>query len=272
MHLFLWLVLIFSAAGIAAFFLSKIPEVAGRPVKVTISGHESMFSYLALKLRLIGAKAWHFILEAKDLTPPVKTSITSQMEKVRQVFRVRIRRSEQDQEWMPEVAEVAESNENIFLLAIKKNPTDKSAYEGLGRLYLQEKNFTEAGEIFRYLAKIDPDKDTNHSNLGLILYSLQKYPEAVVEYEKALSINGKIPARWINLSLCFIASGDYGKAIRAINNAISLDERNINYLNLLSEIYLKAGNKMRAEEVLEQILQLEPTNRITREKLMRLKI
>jgi len=54
--------------------------------------------------------------------------------------------------------------------------------------------------------------------------------------------------------------------------ALQLDKSNINYLNLLADTYVKLENNVRAEEVLEQILGLDPTNRLAREKLMRLKI
>jgi hypothetical protein len=51
-----------------------------------------------------------------------------------------------------------------------------------------------------------------------------------------------------------------------------LDRRNVNYLLLLSDAYLKFDNKVRAEEVLEQVLALDPTHKLAREKLMKIKI
>ncbi|MBI4363638.1 MAG: tetratricopeptide repeat protein [Candidatus Doudnabacteria bacterium] len=269
----LWFIAVFSLAGIAGVFFAKIPEVIGRPVKVSVRGvNESFWAYLRTKSKLLATKIWHFILEAKDLTPPVAAKLNAPVEMVKKVFRVRIRRSENDPDWLPEVSDTVGSDENIYLSAIKKDPNDKQAYEGLGRLYLQDKNYAEAEEVFRYLIKLDPDKDAYHSNLALILYSLQRYQEAVEEYNKALSINAKIGARWVNLSLCFIALDDLSRAIKALSNAVSLDPRNINSLSLLADIYMKAQNKMRAEEVLEQVLKLEPTSRQAREKLMRLKL
>jgi Tfp pilus assembly protein PilF len=47
---------------------------------------------------------------------------------------------------------------------------------------------------------------------------------------------------------------------------------NVNYQMLLADAYLNISNNVRAEEVLEQILAHDPTNRQAREKLMRLKI
>jgi hypothetical protein len=53
---------------------------------------------------------------------------------------------------------------------------------------------------------------------------------------------------------------------------VSLDPRNLNYQFLLADMYVKIENKVRAEEVLSHILQIEPTNKPAREKLMRMRV
>ena len=87
-----------------------------------------------------------------------------------------------------------------------------------------------------------------------------------------MAINNKIPTRWVNLALCFQAQDMPAKALKALTAACNLDKLNTAYMVLLSEAYIELENLVRAEEVLEQILVLEPTNRLVREKLMKLKI
>jgi hypothetical protein len=41
---------------------------------------------------------------------------------------------------------------------------------------------------------------------------------------------------------------------------------------MLADEYMKIPNRIRAEEVLEQILSQDPTHRVARERLMKLKI
>lgn len=283
-----WIILGLSGLGMIMLILSKLPTVLTRPTGRTrlLVAADSLVSYFWYKVRQLGLWLWHFVLEAKDIKP-TKTNpaalISSQMDRVKKVFRIRIKENEKDPDWMPEMAEqVGETKgvfskqnktaEELYLETIKKDPNNKQAYEGLGRLYLQEKNFEEAGEIFKFLTRNDPTRDVYWSNLGISYYSQRMFGQAAASYEQALKINNKVPARWVNLALCFEAMEEHTRAIKAINKALELDPRNISYLTLLADIYVKVGNKVRSEEVLTQILSIEPTNKIAREKLMRIRI
>jgi tetratricopeptide (TPR) repeat protein len=263
--------------------LAKLPAVLHRP---TIGGRirivtaaEGLWAYVVRKIRFVMGKIWHFILEAKDLKPT--PLINHQVQKVKQVFRVRIRSSKEEPLWMPEVAALIDqaksqndgrTAEQLYLNAIKTDPNNQQAYEGLGRLYLQEKNYKEAAETFKFLTRLDPRRDSYWSNLALSLYSTQQYKEASGAYEKALQINGKVPARWVNISLCYEQLHDLPRMIKALNQAVHLDRRNVGYLLLLADAYLKVQNKVRSEEVLEQVLAIDPTHKQAREKLMKIRI
>jgi tetratricopeptide (TPR) repeat protein len=268
---------------VISLFLFKLGQLNSRPqvrVRMTTptTHHNELWPYVKQKLALVGGKLWHFILEAKDLKPATTKTFQSQYEKMKNVFRIRIRSSVSDPQWLPEAAELSikpsatQNPEDLYLEAIKKNPHDREAYEALGRLYLQNKNYSDAVQTYDYLIKLDPTRDIYYSNLGLSHYSLKEFQKAKDAYEKALSINNKIPTRWINLGLCFEALGEYTRAVKAISTALQYDKLNINYLNLLADAYTKLENFVRAEEVLEQILAMDPTNKLAREKLMKLKV
>lgn len=269
---------------LAGLFLSKLGQASQRPLmRIRISEpahHDSLGLYFKRRLSTAGERLWHFILEAKDLKPATTKTIHHQVEKVKTAFRIRIRTSDKDPQWLPEAAELTvkteaeqtHSPEESYLEAIKRDPSDRQAYEALGRLYLQNKSYDEAAETFEYLTKLDSTKDTYFSNLGLCYYSLKEYLKAASSYERAVSINDKVPTRWVNLALCFDALDQPNKAIKALTQAIKLDRVNVGFLTLLADAYIKIENSVRAEEILEQILSLEPTNKIAREKLMKLKI
>jgi tetratricopeptide (TPR) repeat protein len=276
----------FSLLALVSLFLVKLSQISQRPqvrVKIMSSAaghHESLWPYFREKLRVIGNSIWYFILEAKDLKPAATTkTIHTQVDRVvKNVFRIRIRSSENEPQWLPEAAELTikptinQNPEDIYLEAIKRDPQDKQAYESLGRLYLQNKNYRDAIEIYEYLIKLDPARDIYFSNLGLAYYSVGEFQKASMSYEKAIGINNKIPTRWINLALCLDALDQPTKVVKAITQALQFDKMNVNFMMLLADAYAKLTNNVRAEEVLEQILSLEPTNKVAREKLMRLKI
>lgn len=284
MILFATILFILSFLVVASMFLVKFAHINQRPpVRIKIAGsaahyYETLWPYFRQKLNFFAGKIWHFILEAKDLTPAASKTLHTQVEKAKKVFRIRIRSSAAEPQWLPEAAEltikanVNQNPEDQYLEAIKRKPNDKQAYEALGRLYLQNKNFADAVEIYEYLTKLDAARDIYFSNLGISYYSIAEYQKAIIAYEKALNINNKVPTRWINLAFCFEALEEYAKAVKAITQALSLDKMNTNYMALLADAYIKIENSLRAEEVLEQILALEPTNKPAREKLMKLKI
>jgi tetratricopeptide (TPR) repeat protein len=284
MILFASILFVLSFLVIASMLLVKLAHVNQRPsIKVKIAGglpnyYETLWPYFRQKIGFVINKIWRFILEAKDLTPAATKTFHTGVEKARNVFRIRIRSQASEPQWLPEAAELSikpgasQNPEDLYLEAIKKNPNDMQAYEALGRLYLQNKNFVDASQTYEYLTKLDAGRDIYFSNLGLAYYSLGEFTKAAATYEKALNINNKVGTRWINLALCFQALEEYTKAVKAITNALSLDKLNVNYLTLLADTYIKLENNVRAEEVLEQILARDPMSKPAREKLMRLRI
>lgn len=281
-----WIIFAIGVVWLLLLMLSKVPVISDRVVgrsRVLVLT-DSLFGYIKRKIKIFFERVFHFILEAKDLKPPlpinrIAHTAAHSMEAAKKAFRIRIRASEAEPVWMPEAAALnAESAaehadiEQRYLESIKRNPNDIASFEGLGRLYLQEKNYPEATETFEYLTKLNPKRDVYWSNLGLSLFSIKRYKEASIAYQKALDLNDKIPVRWINLALCLDSLDEPMKSIKAVTQALQLAPRNINYQFLLADLYMKMDNKVRAEEVLEHILQIEPTNKPAREKLMKLRI
>jgi tetratricopeptide (TPR) repeat protein len=267
-----------SLLGLALFLLFRLGLIKSRQSSELTHEHWlELLSNIKNWFFNWGKKIWNFILEAKDIKTPER--LTGGVQKVKQIFRVRVRHSKREPVWLPEATNIKVSSEEngvstpeqIYLQAIKKNPQDKKAYEGLGRLYLQEKKFEEAIETFEFLTKLDEAEDVYWSNLGLCYFSTKDYRKAIEVYEKSLNLNSHVSSRWLNLGLCFEAIGEYVKAVKAATSAIELDPLNISYLNFLADLYLKIPNKVKAEEVLEKILEIDPTNRAIAEKLSKIK-
>src|SRR5579885_2432998 len=127
-----------------SLFLVKFAQISQRPpVKVKITGaahhyHESLWPYFRQKFKVLAHSFWRFILEAKDLAPAAGKTLHTQTERVRSVFRIRVRSDKNEAVWMPEATELTaqphHNPEDLYLEAIKKNPNDRTAYEALGRL------------------------------------------------------------------------------------------------------------------------------------------
>src|SRR3989344_5106740 len=119
-----WLVLLFgSFLIITILFLRKLGAVNRLPQVLPDS---RLWPYLRQRTSKLGTKIWHFILEAKDLKPVTGKVLHHQVEKVRSIFRVRIRSSSEEPQWLPEAAELTGvtasnlSQEERYLEAIKR--------------------------------------------------------------------------------------------------------------------------------------------------------
>src|ERR1041385_6456888 len=106
------IIFVLAVLVMACMFLSKFGQLQSRPnvrIKIlqTEQHHGSLWLYFKQKFSWLMGKLWHFILEAKDLTPATTRSIHSQYEKVKNVLRVRIRSDENEPGWLPEVADLS---------------------------------------------------------------------------------------------------------------------------------------------------------------------
>lgn len=164
-----------------------------------------------------------------------------------------------------------EEAEKQLIAHIKLNPLDKDAYENLGKLYLERKKYKDASEVYEYLIKNHPGQDAYHSKLGTAYFNLGNYEQSAAMYRKAIELKPDLPNRYINLSLCLEALGQNEEALSAVEQAVAIAPLEVHYLQVLADLLIRAQNIEKAQETLEKILELEPTNHVAREKLMQLK-
>jgi tetratricopeptide (TPR) repeat protein len=170
-----------------------------------------------------------------------------------------------------EAIESIDRTEQRLIEKIQKNPADRAAYEELGKLYLEQKNYQDAEEVYEYLTRNYETEDGYFSRLGTVYFNLKKYENAIAAYNRAIELRSDMPNRYINLSLCYEAIEDYAQAAEAARKAVKLDQENITYLALLADLLLRSGQKSDAIETLERLLELDPVNESARQRLMELK-
>jgi tetratricopeptide (TPR) repeat protein len=161
--------------------------------------------------------------------------------------------------------------ERLFIKVLKKDQGNEQAFAGLGKLYLAQKKFEEAAETFKFLIKHHPENDSYYSSLGQAHHGQKLYDQAIEAYEQAIELAPQNPKRYVNLGLTLEAKKHIEEAVLNYRKAADLEKDNPQFLLVLAEALTKKGDKEEAEAMLEQILQLEPTNHAAREKLMQLK-
>lgn len=161
--------------------------------------------------------------------------------------------------------------EQIYIKIIANDPSNQEAYEGLGKVYLEQKKYKDAQEVYEYLVKNHPDNDSYMGRLGLVRFNLGKYEEAIEAYNKAIEINPHKPSRIMNLSLCYEAMDELDKAIQTAEKAISVQPDNTKHLMMYVDLFVKKGDVEKATDIVEKVLELDPTNEAARQRLRELK-
>jgi tetratricopeptide (TPR) repeat protein len=230
------LIILFSGLGILVLFLRKLPEVIEQknqtsdfPKASTVSqklgeafpvAPETQNSGAMLKaasavkkVSLVGVKkVWKFMLEAKDHQQgQILASKFNKLMPTKRIFNIGAISPLRKAQRLFEEGDLAEA-ETIFLSVIQKHPHEYDAYEGLVKVYLKQKNYSDVQEILEYLAKHNPESDYYFSQLGSVMMKQRRFAEAISAYEKALAINNLVSTRYINIGLCNESLGDLPKA------------------------------------------------------------
>lgn len=268
------LLIVLALAGIIVIVLRRTPEI--RRQKFPRLSRKLVFVLLqktARGVKWAGNQVWRYILEVKEVGSKARIHFPRpQLPQLRRLFR-----SAESPEFFLQQAEEELEHQNYaeaerkFIKVIEKDPHNAQAYSGLGKLYLAQKKYEEAAQTFKFLTKHYPEVDGYYSSLGRSYHGLKLYEQAVAAFERAIELAPDIPKRYVNLGITLEAQKHVEEAILNYRRAVEMEKDNTQFLIVLAEALAKKGDKDEAEVLLEQILVLEPTNHLAREKLMALK-
>lgn len=166
-----------------------------------------------------------------------------------------------------------ETAESKFIAAIRIDPKEKEAYRGLGEVYFQQGQFTEAQQTFKYLLHLDLQDDTVLVKLAEIAEELGKIEEAVKYYQDAILINDNLPNRFVKLAELLERLEQYQPALEAVKQAVELEPQNPKYLDNMVELAIIVGNKELGEKGYQTLRMVNPENQklaVLKEKISKL--
>jgi len=285
------LLIVLAIAGIIIVILRKTPEISklGREAKKQLNGQGeglrsigsrslSILSTLGAQLKRMSSRLWSYLLEIKGVSPKGAIKNLSKpfskltiSEKTATLFSSREVGNDDEKFDREMSSEEFDAIEQKLVREIEENPKDWERYSKLGKLYLQQKKFTESIETYEFLVKQEPENDFYYAQLGRVYYERKSYAASLKAYQKAIELAPEDARRYVNLGLVYVANSDLKPAEKSYKEAIRLDEGNVRARVLLADVYVEMGDPATAEEIYEEVLQIEPTNYDAREKLMKLK-
>jgi tetratricopeptide (TPR) repeat protein len=116
-------------------------------------------------------------------------------------------------------------------------------------------------------ARIRPENDRAHTNLGSLLLAGGRVAEAIAQFETALRIYPSDPIAHFDLGSALWQSNRDDEAINEYRKAVRIDPGLVEAHAGLAQVYLSAGRTPEAIEELESVVRLRPDDTETRNGL-----
>ncbi len=118
--------------------------------------------------------------------------------------------------------------------AIKLNPNEAELHSNLGNILRDLGRLLEAEGITRKAIELNPQYANAHYNLGNILRDLKKLSEAEISFKKAIKLQPNFFEAHRDLGICLYLLKDIDSALKCIEKANYLDNKNRTNKLLLS--------------------------------------
>ncbi len=243
------LILILSILGVIILVMRKLPQAVGEhredqladdgPEVGEVLAEKGLPTKAASRLRswgkIIWHKIWQFTLEAKGLkhTPKINYNFK------------RILKTHKEAETKPPIAR----NEKYYIQLIKRHPKELVYYDQLGQFYLEARKYTDAANVYEYLAEHGPTESSYFAKLGLSQLHDQEFEKSQAAYEQAVKLDPSHPNRFYNLALAFQGQKKWKQAVRSLDSALELDPANRKYADLRFELESKGKSSVPVENI-----------------------
>lgn len=184
-------------------------------------------------------KIWQFMLEAKGLKHAPKINYNFK----------RILKRDQDPETKPPIAR----GEDYYIRLIKRHPKDLGAYDQLGQFYLEARKYSDAANVYEYLAEHGPTNSSYFAKLGLAQLHDQDFIKSELAYKQSIKLDGSHPNRFYNLALALQGQKKWRDAVKALDSALELDPKKQKYADLRFELESKAKTAVPIEKIHKKV-------------------
>jgi tetratricopeptide (TPR) repeat protein len=148
-----------------------------------------------------------------------------------------------------DVASAAAKYEKLLQVA----PNLGAAYNNLGALYLQQREYKKAAAVLEKGLKLDPKMTSASALLGISLYEMGDYTSARRNLESALRANPKDDNAELFLSNDLIKLGDFDAAALHLRQLSHLQPQNQEIWYLLGKVHMKLS-----EQALSKLNAIDP--------------
>jgi Tfp pilus assembly protein PilF len=117
---------------------------------------------------------------------------------------------------------------------LKKNPDVPEVHNNLGLLYQATNQFDLAENAYKLAVELSPHYETAINNYATLLYQRNRYPEALDQWSKLLTINPLNSQVHFHIGLCNYRLGNIQEAQQQMQIVLKLTPGHAGAMNLLS--------------------------------------
>lgn len=146
-----------------------------------------------------------------------------------------------------------------FGKASELDPQSGEAFYGLGSVQMRLARHKEAAAALEKAATLMGTPKEVHFDLGTAYEELKDYEKAAAAYEKFISLAPEVTWNaYLRLGFCRMQTGQYDAAVSALLEAEKGQPKDVKVKFTLAEVYEKAGQYDKAEQVYESLAALNP--------------
>jgi tetratricopeptide (TPR) repeat protein/DNA-binding winged helix-turn-helix (wHTH) protein/TolB-like protein len=200
-------------------------------------------------------RAWYAIanLDFEAAMGPLRAVIAMDPQEVEAYWRLAI---------LLEGEERFEEAIEVLKRALIIDPEAKNIYNTLGLLYADIGDHANAEAMIRRHASLAPREPNAWNSLGLVLDWAGRYEDAITAYERALALDPNFGLAIVHLGNTYFHQGRYAEAIEQYGRFIERTPTQIERARAwgrIAWVYMKKGDRARAEDAARREMQLEPT-------------
>jgi tetratricopeptide (TPR) repeat protein/O-antigen ligase len=158
---------------------------------------------------------------------------------------------------------------NALVEMDKNNP---AVYQVISELKVSEGKYSEASKYFEKVKAWRGGGVYYYLLEGDIHVGLKRYKDAIISYEKAISVINDTDTRSVvikqKLALAHIETKNYVKALEVIKSVLEYFPYHVNSYVIMGRIYILTNNIEKAKEALKMALKIKPGN-LSAESLLR---
>ena len=132
--------------------------------------------------------------------------------------------------------------EDLFRLALAKDPRSLSALTGLGWTYLDSQRYEDAEFFFLQALQLDSRNEDALLGLGWVYYDLERYEQGASAFETLVLADPRLSRAWGGWGWCILEQGEPVMAQAIFERGIALDPGDGDLWNGPGMVFLRSGS------------------------------